>query len=400
LIVERLRIVSERWPSAFLIAAVLVVFLFFKLVTISGVILGSAIRVPLFLTVLLVTFFSRRYKTESLYLPIKIILKGLVGLFAFYLLFTSLPINRDELTNTQFIESFIYHFLGPVIGVIAYKRFAFALPLVLAVRWQKTLVSEVLSIGITPTDYMPLIEMGILLVLGSLIYFILSEKYALLGTQKENTSDPKPLVLLMLTAVTIHLSNYFWSGMQKILIGEYWNQWLFENPTYYLTLAAMEVGALPLTILGENITNTLINYQIVLNVPLNILIFVLQLGSIVALIKIRWAMLVTAMYDVTHIVIFLVSGIFFYKWIWLNILIVFALNKIKNIELDISSIFWLIIVIILAPVIFYVAFLGWFDTPSFNDEYVLAITEDGNQYRAPSNYFLAGSVTAAQQRLI
>jgi hypothetical protein len=275
----------------------------------------------------------------------------------------------------------------------------FALPVFVAMLWQKQLISQFLGMVISVTDYMPVLEFGFSLTLGFIIYHVL-KRNKIVSEIKQSNGHLHVLETIMLTAVSVHLANYLYSGIQKIIISDPWWLWGAENPTYNLTLAALAVGAAPVSLFGHESIKTLLDTQVRFNMPLNYLLLFLQLSAVIAITRIRWAAFVTLMYDVTHIIIFIATGIFFYKWIWLNLLITVSLSTMKHKKISREIILLLICVMIFSPFVYFVAFLGWFDTPSFNDEFIEAVSDNGDVYRVPSNYFLSGSITFAQQRVL
>ncbi|MEP3465519.1 MAG: hypothetical protein ABJN65_05785 [Parasphingorhabdus sp.] len=132
---------------------------------------------------------------------------------------------------------------------------------------------------------------------------------------------------------------------------------------------------------------------------INLGTIVFQLLCVVAVFRISWVRLISLIYDIQHILIFLLTGLLFWKWIWLNTGIIITLKKLNGKTVPTQISVFSLVVLILSPTVFNTATLGWFDTRSFNNAYFVAITKDGNEYRVPSNYFLSFSVTAAQQGL-
>ena len=115
--------------------------------------------------------------------------------------------------------------------------------------------------------------------------------------------------------------------------------------------------------------------------------------------NIRWSIILTVFYDLMHISIFILSGIFFWKWILLNVAIIFSLQAFRAPRLPWALKSLAVLIIILGPAIFFMARLGWYDTPSYNHLFVQAVTKDGRTIKVPSNYFLTTSVTFAQGRI-
>ncbi|TYC50012.1 hypothetical protein FMN50_23700 [Rhodobacterales bacterium] len=109
--------------------------------------------------------------------------------------------------------------------------------------------------------------------------------------------------------------------------------------------------------------------------------------------------LATLFYDLTHVVIFLVSGIFFWKWIILKLGLVAAMRKLPEWVETPKPIVLSVAAILLSPHAFHIARLGWYDSPALVLSDVYAVTNDGKEVRVPSNFFGTWSVTAAQHRL-
>ena len=256
---------------------------------------------------------------------------------------------------------------------------------------------------LTRTDYLPVVELGIFMTFGVIVVHLLSwlakrgtlfHSSRFVGVADARSSS----VALLLVAVAIHFGNYFWSAMAKVLLDGGPLDWMLENKTHLLTATAYATGNLPLGHSRE-LSDSVFAMLSQVYVPLNIATLVAQIVSVVAIMRIRSAIAITAFYDVTHVVIFVVTGIFFWKWILLNTVLVFALSRVR--EADVRPILRVIgpLFVAGATVVFFAARLGWYETPALNDHYFVAETETGTRYSVPTNYFLAASVTVAQQRL-
>lgn len=388
-----------RWPQLSLAGAAVLFFIPIKIMMIAGA-EGVVVRLTCLFITLGIACFFHTLSSKDVPAPILIVYRGIVVLFALYLLLASPALLIDDLVLGHYIEMLWYRWGAPVLAVLAFFRISWTIPFLVAAKYQKIALSENLGFPITITDYSPVLEFGLLLAIGCIVFASGRKWLNLWSDQQENKNELTPLDAVLMTAVAVHFSNYFYSGMQKIFIANNPFSWALENPTYYLALAAEHAGALPITILGDDATQLIIQSFRMFLIPLNILTFCTQLMAIFAIIRIRAAIILTAFFDLMHLAIFILSGIFFYKWICLNLLIVIALTKIKDKKIDLNIKLWLMSVVVAAPTIFFVAFLGWYDTPSFNDEYIEAVTETGETYRVPSNYWLSGSVTYAQERII
>jgi hypothetical protein len=395
---ERVPKAIERWPQLSLCLLTIIAFIPVK----GALVLGQQLpetRIWLFVLLCAVSALFFRVKIDDLPKVAKLTLQGIGVLFALYLAFAYPSLLHETIGDRLYLELTLYRSAGALLFLAGLWRPALMLPAFVAIRFVKLASSNATGLPITTTDYTPVIEFGCLLTLGACIVFVGRRFYGLWQNEPE-TDRLEPIEAVYLTAVAVHFANYFYSALQKIVIGDPWWQWITQNPTQYLTLAAWERGNLPLTALGDTVTGALYQALAFGVVPLNLAVLALQLAAIVALARIRWIIVLTALYDVTHLVIALVSGIFFYKWIWLNLLIVVSLTLIASKPIPRQIQAWLVAVLLLAPNLFFVARLGWFDTPSFNDEFIEAVTADGKTYRVPDNYFLSFSVTHAQQRLL
>ena len=385
-----------KYPHLFLSVGAVLLFIPLKILIVFGG-EGAPFRLTVLMCALAFSAFFLKFRHNDLSRQAAILQRGIVILFGLYLLFAKPPILFEDMPADIGYELAVYHWGMPIIALFALWRPALAIPLLLAAKWQKFSMYEALSFPISVTDYSPVLEFGLLITIGFLFQRTVAKTFKWNHRELQSASI-SPVDAVLLTAVAVHFSNYFYSGIRKIEIGESLFKWILENPTYYLSLAAEQSGSLPITLLGSKMTEHIIEWSQILVVPINAITLVVQLMAIFAITRIRWTIVVTALYDVTHIVIFFLSGIFFYKWIILNLLIVGSLSVIRDKEYPKEIKFWLLSILLAAPLLFFVAFLGWYDTPSFNDRYLEAITRDGKSHRVPSNYMLGGSVFHAQQR--
>lgn len=391
---------SDETAGIRLSVFVVLLFAVAKAAMLLGVVTIPGIRLSLLgLACLLALRFSD-VRASALPGPVQFVYRGVIGLFACYLALVQVPVVSADLSTWHLAESWAYGWGAAALGVLALWRISWAVPFFMAAKWQKAMFSEALEIRISPTDYSAVLEFGLTLALGGLAYEVTRRAYGWWRDWEGSATGPSPLETVFLTAVAVHFSNYFYSGIQKIRISEPWWQWVVENPTYNLGIVAWEIGNLPVRMFGDDVAARTVELHQLTVVPLNAGILLLQLLAIVAIARIRWAMIMTAIYDVTHVGIFLASGIFFYKWIWLNLLLVIALGRMGGRKLSAPLATWLMGVVLVAPTIYFVVFLGWFDSASLNHERVEAIDADGRVYQMPTNYFLAGSITHAQQSVV
>lgn len=252
----------------------------------------------------------------------------------------------------------------------------------------KAALAQHTGLTISPTDYLPVVELGLFLCLGLVI------GSSLISPPLERT---RYLQWLFLVAVGVHIANYFWSGVAKLVLSENPLYWLLHNDTSNIVLVSHVIGTLPVS--GDN-ADTLAHLARDNVFALNLLTLLLQLLSPMALLSRKFLIGFTLAFDVSHIAIFLCSGIFFWKWILLNLVIVAAASSAFLKPLNWTQYLLLPFVVVFSSKIFFTAELGWLDTPSTTISYVEAEFTDGSRSRLPSNAFLASSITAAQMRLV
>lgn len=350
---------------------------------------------------LLVALACARVKITSLPAANRIVLRVILGLFCLYLLasFPTLPLDHlDPLSHVLMGQG---RYAAALCAAIGFFRPSFGLIPLIYVVWYKGVLSRFMGYEISWTDYTPLVEVGLVITFSALIWAGISRFsfWRPLIDVKKDQQTLLPLEKLFLLSVAVHMANYFHSGFKKLWLGDNVLSWALHNKTQYLISNAEALGQLP-TSFSDTLTG--LSYQALafVVVPTNFILLAGQLLALVALFRIRWGITATLFYDLTHAVIFVTSGIFFYKWIALNAAIVMALNTMRKKTVPIFLRALILATIILSPGVFFVANLGWWDTPALNVERIDAVTRDGREIAVPSNFWGAFSVRMAQQRLI
>jgi len=376
--------------------------IFFALLKYFSIAHTDIVSIYILLVILALTsIFSLNFTYQSTSPAFQVLTVGLSAISAFYI-FTSYP------TYIEYISSnYLYHaqylsyarWLALISAVAALFRPTFIIFPMLFIFQSKHLAYMFTGIPITGTDYLPVIEIGMLLGIISFVYS-LALKSPNLNISK-NTFKYKNIQyfdLAIILCVSIHFGNYFYSGLYKLLLEGGIASWVQTNKTYYLLLNAYTSGHLPISHYQELFKYVYEFYRdnYILS---NLFIVVSQLISLIILYRIRWACALIILYDIIHLIIFITTGIFFWKWILLNILLVISLSKINIKVLPISIFALAILCTLTARTLFFTAKLAWYDTPALNDAHIIAVSNEGKEYRAPSNYFLDTSVTYAQQRV-
>jgi hypothetical protein len=262
-------------------------------------------------------------------------------------------------------------------------------------------LSHLIQQMLSKTEWFPLVELALFMVIGAaLVPLLLRFKYLHLADTPMSPGDRLSIYeKLTLLAIAVHFSNYFYSGVKKIFLGEHPLSWVIHNETWSLMLTSSVLGHLPLSF-DQTLTSIGITSFQKFVVIGNASIFFGQLFAIVAGVSIRWIIFACLFYDLTHILIFLTTGIFFYKWIILNFAIIAALLSVRNKIVPNPLKVMIVAMIVAAPLPFFVAKLGWWDTRSLNHEQFYAILNDGTEVSVPTNYWGSFAVTYAQLRRI
>jgi hypothetical protein len=204
--------------------------------------------------------------------------------------------------------------------------------------------------------------------------------------------------MLFLIAVGIHFGNYFHSALAKLLLPDGPILWAIDNSTNNLISVTLDGGFLPIGHWPE-LTALLHDSFAKIVVLSNATILLGQLAAIVAVLRARWIIAITVFYDITHVVIFLVSGILFWKWILLNAVIVAAAASLRGQKFSRLEMVAASLAVVFGITSFFAARLAWYDTSAYNRASIYAVTGSGQEVEVPSNYFLGASVAFAQMRL-
>jgi len=335
-----------------------------------------------------------------------ILLRGIIIVFLFYAAAATSNVTsgaQGSDAETLIAQISLFHYAALASGCIALIRPTFALPLLLYVFATKFGLGDFFGFPISSTDYIIVMEFGQFVVLSILIlYWALFltgrfRAFAVVHTTIRQQSI-RIVSFIVLMGIAAHFANYFWSAHEKLILDGGVTSWVLENPTHYLILNSKELGLLPLLI-SDWLTDLVFWQFGNIVVAANIFTLTIQLLSVVALWRWRWVVWLTLLYDVMHVVIFLTTGIFFWKWIVLNTLVIIAIRRSRPEQLGPAFHGLACCFVLFAELLFTIAHLGWYDTNAVNHVYFEAITEDRKSYEVPTNYFLAASITAAQQRV-
>lgn len=343
----------------------------------------------------LLFLFGLFVSNKNLSTSTKILFYSLSLTFYLYLIFSYPTQNFDiEIFGKNIDLRLVSILLG--IATVLYPIFIL-FPL-LFIKYYKTNLSEYIGSQIGILDYtIPWELLLILIIFMSFSCFFF--KCIFFFKKKNENIIKKNLDYFIIILLGIHFSNYFLSGIEKLnLEGSGYLTWLLTNKTYYISIIAQERNFFTLNfLLGSQLFNIIL---FILNIPINIFTLLTQLLAIMSIFFKKFSLIITLLYDISHIGIFVTSGIFFWKWILLNLGFCFSLYKLKFKEIPLFVAFIALIMIFISPKYFKIATLGWFETRASDEVIIHVKTIDDKIVSVPSNFFLDMSIAFAQDRPI
>jgi hypothetical protein len=293
-------------------------------------------------------------------------------------------------------------------GLLAFLRPALLIIPAFAMQWSKIVLARQIGGGISGgSDYIIVPDLALLIAAILAVYAVFRLLRPMLpcrwlGQAGDRRASDGYFIGCVIAMAGIHLSNYFYSGWEKLFLlnAAPWT-WVLENPTYMLAVHTQDFQFFTIPTLLGGMSGNLYPLLVATNVPLNIAVLVAQLMSVGVLLSMRASTVLTIFYDLMHLAIFALTAIFFWKWVVLNAGFVLAFDAIRRHGPAVPRPVLLTgcALVIAAPLLsFNIARLAWFDTPGVNDVHFEVVTEAGESIRVPSNFFLNDSIGVAQQR--
>jgi hypothetical protein len=290
-------------------------------------------------------------------------------------------------------------------GVAAMWRPIFLLPLFYYYIAWRLLIGPRTGIWVTDTDYLAMLDAGAFGVIGGIIAVAVTSDWVLnrAAWLRGLLQDIPPAVLrqkgcALVWAVMVgaHLSNYFFSGVEKLLAGGHqpWT-WLLANPTQTAIVIGLERGDNPLATFP---TLLQLSWDTIRDFGLAFNFFVLaaQLLSPFAILLRRWLLGFTLLFDVFHIGVYMTLGALFHFWIAVNVIVFSSVWRAE--ERDITPVMKAvcILTVLFGNTIFYTNRLGWLDGAKLASPQFYAVTKDGREIWMPPVYYGIYSYTVAQ----
>lgn len=361
---------------------------------------NTAFKFSPYISIAMVVFVSLlgiKFKRHDMVKPLQYMFYLCVYVPIFYGLTSYVSYQPQSAEETQTLYS-IYILLGvsTICAIASWYRPFLALITLCYLPWRDMMVQQFL--GVMPNDrvdWIVLVEMGVF-VLFCMALLKICEKYFskefLYGKNRGDKINPvKPAETIFIVAICLHLANYFFSLVQKVALDGGPLTWIFENPTHQYIPFAYDRGLFPIANLSSENLFLLNNIVESLVLPLNISVFIAQALAIIALSNKRLLIGLTIFYDLMHIGIFILTGIFFWKWILLNLTIIIAFKYWKHKKLSASFNLACAGFICLTFFFFSVARLGWYDLNAARVTHVIAHYKNGETRFVPTNYFMSYS---------
>ncbi len=253
----------------------------------------------------------------------------------------------------------------------------------------------------TYPDYIPAVELFICMYVTQPLLAILAKPTFCLPFGRKGSIRNKIQIaseryeqfttVVFIFLVMAHLGNYFVSGVGKLNIGNPFF-WLLHNPFYYNSLSGIMHGTVPVALMFPTLFYYTTKLYIVSPLVGNGFVMAQQLLAPWALMSRRLLLWALVIFDIFHILVFLFTGIFFWKWIVINSALLFVVSKyIKSFPISRFSLLLVPMLMVAAMASFHLQKLAWADT---NYSMVLkteALLDDGTVVRVPSNHFLTYS---------
>ncbi|WP_072396586.1 hypothetical protein [Hyphomicrobium sp. CS1GBMeth3] len=262
---------------------------------------------------------------------------------------------------------------------------ALNIPVAIYIISTTALIAPISGIPSSTLDIRYMVDMAVYLTVFPIGLRLIASR---LGASFEQQRHQQTLAFI---GFGLHLSNYFWSGVAKIVVGPYFWTWPLENKTHNLIPYAIDKGTL---VFGQFpfLVDVAHSGSALMIVPLNILIVGFQLFAIACVLRRSWLVVTTLFYDLMHIGIYVLGGILFWTWIWNNFTILLAVNAFKERISQAAKAACVFTILLGNPWagLYGSARLGWFDVADARQIYFEAVTDNG-EVRVPASFFLSHS---------
>ncbi|WP_133289907.1 hypothetical protein [Dankookia rubra] len=290
-------------------------------------------------------------------------------------------------------------------GAIGMARPAFLLPLSYYYILWRHLIGPRTDMWVTDTDYFAMLDGITFATIGVLLMVTATSEWTLQRFPRLRSlmQDLPPAVLRQKTAgliwavvVGAHLGNYFCSGVAKLVAGgsEPWT-WLVANPTQTAIVIGLERGNNPLATfptLLQGSWDTISNFTL----AFNFVVLGAQLLSPIAILRKRWLLGFTLLFDLFHIGVYFTLGALFHFWIAVNLIVYSSAWRLKESDITPMMKAACVAAALFGHTVFYTNFLGWLDAARLASPQFYALTKDGREVWMTPTYFGIYSYSVAQ----
>ena len=231
----------------------------------------------------------------------------------------------------------------------------------------------------------------------SLVFAVLIMFTAYLITRFFTKAKSSLLIYLLLCVIG---GYYFTPGVSKLGFGDYPWHWLANNRLDHLFVNSYTNGWL--SFLDESTILAIAKIINVLNFPLQAIALVIELSGLFILVHKNFTRLAMLGYISLHIGIVISSGIFFWKWILLDILIFGFLIGQRGDWLNLlytrKMVLLSLVIIAFSRILFGAIPLGWLDS-GLNRTYIIeAVTIDEEIYAISPTFMAPFDIIFSQER--
>ena len=298
---------------------------------------------------------------------------------------------------------------GALIAVIAgfasLWRPIFLMPLFVYYIAFRLLIGPAAEIWVTDTDYLSMLDAGVFAVFGGVIAVVVTSDWtlkrlpslqALMADMPADVLRLKATNLVWAVIVGAHLGNYFCSGVAKLMAGgpSPWT-WLLQNPTQTAIVIGTERGDNPLAMFPSLLQfswDTISTFGL----AFNFFVLFAQLLAPLAILRVRWLLFFTLLFDIFHIGVYMTLGALFHFWIAVNLIIYTSAWRLKENEITSMMKLVCVLTVLFGHTVFYTNWLGWLDGAKLASPQFYAMTKDGREVWVPQVYYGIYSYTIAQ----
>lgn len=286
--------------------------------------------------------------------------------------------------------------IGVALAALGLMRPAAVFGSSLALWMTRDLQTELTGFYFSTLDIRNVAEVIAFVTLGIALVVIRERRRGAASAQGVDTEAVARLSLMVIAAgIGGHLANYFFSALAKLTLDGGVFSWLLHNHLEAGLLGALEKGTMPLAAFPA-LTQFTYDALASTHLLVNFVAFLAQLLALAASRRRVWVIGVVVTYDLFHLLVYLIFGLLFWKWIALNTIIIATLVTVRDDQWKRHGRNACTVFMFLAPLFFKTATLAWYDTPGFASEFFEAQLDDGRRMRIPSAYFGSASYQVSQ----